>query len=155
VPVVNSVKLVSLLLVAWLTTAAAQTDSVQQLSWMAGCWSVTRGNVAIEEHWMKPAGEIMLGMGRTVRDGKAIEFEFLRIASIDGKLAYIARPSGQPEATFALRSLADDEIVFENPEHDYPQRVIYRRTATGVTARVEGATEGRVRGTDYVYQRCE
>jgi hypothetical protein len=35
-----------------------------QLSWIAGCWTLKRGDV-VEEHWMKPAGGTLRGIGRT------------------------------------------------------------------------------------------
>lgn len=132
----------------------AQAASVDQLSWLAGCWTLTRGDMIVEEHWMKPAGATILGMGRTVRGGWTVEHEFLMIREIDGKLAYVARPSGQPEATFTLRTMTEAEALFENPDHDFPQRIVYRRTAEGITARVEGTRNGQTRGVDYAYTRC-
>ena len=49
---------------------------------------------------MAPRGGSMLGMSRTVIGGKTVEYEFLRIALVDGTLAYVAKPSGQAEAPF-------------------------------------------------------
>lgn len=134
---------------------AAQSPAVDRLAWLEGCWQQDRGAAVVEEHWMKPRGGSLIGMGRTVAGGKTVEYEFLRIAEIGGALAYIARPSGQAEATFPMKSLADGEVVFENPSHDFPQRVIYRRNADGsVTARVEGTLNGQARGQDFPYRRC-
>ena len=134
--------------------AAAQSQSVNQLDWLAGCWSMTRGESVVEEHWMKPAGGTMLGMSRTVRAGNTSEYEFLQIRDLNGTLTYVARPSGQAEAAFTLRTVNGSEVIFENPEHDFPQRIIYRRTADGISARVEGTRNGELRGIDYPYRRC-
>jgi len=38
----------------------------------------------------------------------------------DGKLAYIAHPSGQRTTAFPLLRISDSEVVFGNPEHDFP-----------------------------------
>jgi hypothetical protein len=104
---------------------------------------------------MKPAGGTMLGMSRTVRGGKTTEFEFLQIRDVAGRLAYVAKPSGQAEATFSLKTLGEHEIVFENPEHDFPQRIIYRLDAPArLTARIEGTVNGKTRGQDFPYTRC-
>ena len=73
----------------------------------------------------------MLGLSRTVVGGKTTEFEFLRIAVVDGALAYVAKASGQAEAAFPVKSIEDGVVVFENLSHDFPQRIIYlpqRRT---------------------------
>jgi hypothetical protein len=89
----------------------------------------------IVEQWMKPAGGTMLGMSRTVVDGKTKEFEFLQIRASDtGEIQFIARPSGQPEATFRLTGGSDKEAIFANPEHDFPQKVIYRLAEDGSLA---------------------
>ena len=105
---------------------------------------------------MKPAGGTMLGMSRTVRGGRTTEFEFLQIRDVSGALAYIAKPSGQAEATFPLKTIGDHDVVFENPAHDFPQRILYRRLADGsMTARIEGTMNGQSRAIDYPYKRCE
>ena len=141
--------------------AAIRPDGVQgtevdRLAWLSGCWIQVRANGVTEEHWMKPLGGSMLGMSRTVVGGKTVEFEFLRIGIAGGTLAYVARPSGQAEVTFPLKSIGDGVVVFENLSHDFPQRIIYRRHANaGVTARIEGTVKGEAQGRDFPYRPCQ
>ena len=142
------------LVVTLLATVADAQAPVDQLGWMAGCWSLVRPDITIEEHWMKPAGGTMLGMSRTLRGAKTAEFEFLQIREVDGKLAYVAKPSGQTETAFPVKTIADSQVVFENSGHDFPQRIIYRRMPTGVTARIEGTMNGKERGIDFAFQPC-
>lgn len=99
----------------------------------------------------------MLGMARTVAQGKAVEFEFTQIREDkDGSIYYVAKPSGQAEASFKLMKLENKEAVFENPQHDFPQRVIYRLQPDGsLFARVEATTNGKTRGLDYPYKRAK
>lgn len=134
--------------------AATRGADIDRLGWLAGCWAQTRQDGLTEEHWMKPAGGSMLGMSRTVRRGRTAEFEFLQIRDVAGRLAYIAKPSNQPEATFPLKALTDQEVVFENPEHDFPQRIIYRAAEGRLTARIEGTLNGKARAIDFPYTRC-
>ena len=135
--------------------------SIENLAWLAGCWQVkdSKPGTTISEQWMLPAGNAMLGAGRTVKNGKMTEFEFLRIVQSDSGLAYIARPAENPvDTSFSLISWANDEYVFENKEHDFPQRVIYRRENDGsLFARVEGMDKGRSLGFDFLSTRskCE
>ena len=75
-----------------------------------------------------------------------------------GRLAFIANPSGQAQATFPVKSLGEREVVFENPAHDFPQRVIYRLDEAGVLrARIEGTVDGKPRAEDFPMRRvrCE
>jgi hypothetical protein len=139
-----------------LAAPAAEQQTVDDLAWLAGCWSMPRPDGLTEEHWMQPAGGTMFGMNRTVRAGRTVEFEFLQIAMVDGRLALLARPSGQAPATFPIKSIAAHEVVFEDPDHDFPQRIIYRLGDDGsLHARVEGEVDGQVRGIDFPYRRCE
>jgi hypothetical protein len=158
-PIAVTLRIVLLVLLSAAGAAAAagaqSGAQVDRLAWLSGCWSQPRANGGVEEHWMAPLGESMLGMSRTVVSGKTVEYEFLRIAVVNGTLAYVAAPSGQTETAFPLKTLEDGVVVFENPSHDFPQRVIYRRNAdASVTARVEGTVDGKTRGQDFPYRRC-
>jgi len=140
--------------VAGIAAQLPAEPAIERLAWLAGCWMQARPNGTVEEHWMPPRGGSMLGMSRTVSAGKTEEYEFLRIALVDGTLSYVALPSGQAQATFPLKSLDDGAVVFENLAHDFPHRIIYRRTADGMTARIEGVLKGEARGRDFPYRRC-
>ena len=86
----------------------------------------------------------MLGMNRTLTDGKMTAFEFLRIIQKDGTLYYIAMPSDNDTPTsFGLKTVSKTQIVFENLGHDFPQTISYKIAGTRtMTAAVEGlATE--------------
>jgi len=135
----------------------AQGSPVHQLSWIAGCWrqSNPASGRTIDEQWMAPMGRTMLGMARTVRGDSTIEFEHLRILERGGRAIFHAEPSGQPPADFEARTVSDSLVTFENPTHDFPQRVIYRRKGRdSLMARIEGTRNGRVRGVDFPYARA-
>lgn len=121
-----------------LPTAAAEPVA-DDLAWLSGQWLGGDGNERTEEHYMRPAGGVIAGMSRTVRTGKAPQIEFIRIApGDDGRLAYHAHPLGQAPASFALVESAPGLAVFANPRHDFPQKIIYRRTGDSLTAIIEG-----------------
>ncbi|MGN6390887.1 MAG: DUF6265 family protein [Gemmatimonadales bacterium] len=135
---------------------AAQTRSadVSQLEWLAGCWEQRSGHQVIEEQWNRPRGGLMLGTGRTVRGDSLVEYEQVRIEQRAGRLIYAAQPSGQTPADFASITVSETAVTFENPTHDFPQRVMYRRAGRdSLVARVEGQHHGSVRGVDFPYRR--
>jgi hypothetical protein len=130
--------------------------SVQDFSWLSGCWTAVGAEAGSGETWLAPAGGTLLGISRTVKGGKTVAHEFMQIREIEpGRIAFIALPSGQSEATFPLVSLTGQEAVFENPQHDFPQRVIYRRDKDLLTGRIEGLRNGQVRGIDFPLKRAE
>ncbi|WP_133703374.1 DUF6265 family protein [Roseateles toxinivorans] len=135
--------------------AEAQQTELASLSWLSGCWASEGGEPGSVEHWLPPAGGTMLGLSRTVKKGKTVAHEFMQIrASAEGRLVYIALPSGQKETTFTLDSAAEGEVTFENPQHDFPQRVIYRLLPDDrLAARIEGMRNGQLRGIDFAMKK--
>ncbi|MBF0546046.1 MAG: hypothetical protein HQM08_16500 [Candidatus Riflebacteria bacterium] len=131
------------------------TFSVTTLEWLSGNWESNEKGIEITEHWMKPSGNSMLGMGRTVSKGKTLEYEFLRIVQNEnGEIFYIAIPSGQKETSFKLKMASSSEVVFENPEHDFPQRIFYHLEGNGTLfARVETLDESK--GIDFKMRRVK
>ena len=119
----------------------SDTAGVPDLAWMAGDWQTTAGErVMSEEHWTRPAGSSMIGMSRTVAGDKTVSFEFLRLEQRGDAIYYVASPNGRwPATDFKLTRLSGQEAVFENPEHDFPKRIIYRRNSEGrLSATIDG-----------------
>lgn len=141
-------------------TAQTQTKSTQEgfgeIAWLAGCWQGKAGKFEFVEQWMRPGGGVMLGMGRTLMDGKLSSHEAMRIEiDADGSLTFVAKPFDKPEARFPALVRDAGGVAFENPKHDFPQRIIYRRQADGsLLARIEGMRGGQLRGVDYPMQRA-
>lgn len=154
-----------IVMLALLALAAPQAQaeeaarSVDSLAWLAGCWEYEGQEPGSGEHWMPPAGGVLLGVSRTVRAGRSTLHEFVRIATAEGGgLEYVAQPSGQAETHFRLTSLSANEVVFENPEHAFPQRITYRLVQNGrLHARIEGTQNGEARAVDFPMSRtpCE
>jgi len=121
--------------------AAPSLSDITQLAWLSGDWQTAPGGRAqIEEHWIQPAGGTMMGVSRTVAGGKTVEFEFLRIEQRDNGIYYVAQPKGRCPATDFKRTRVNaQEDVFENPTHDFPKRIIYKKIADdSLTATIDG-----------------
>jgi hypothetical protein len=96
-------------------------------------------------------GGMMFGNSITFHGGE-MSWEFTRIAPGPKAYTYYAQPSGQPAAEFTLVRNGRNEAVFENLKHDFPQRVIYRRTGDQLLARVEGTVGGKARAAEWHYR---
>lgn len=149
-------------LICWCLTVAALAEekppTINDFGWMVGCWENQTSKLTRDEIWSKPAGGTMIGMGRTVVNGKTTEYEFMRIHQEADGIYYTALPSGQTEATFKLIKMEGKKAIFENAVHDFPQRVIYGQNPNGsLFARIEGEIKGKKRGIDFPLQRatCE
>ena len=127
--------------------------SIDDVAWLTGCWEYSSGSRTVEEHWLAPRGKTMMNAGRTVQGDKLVEFETVIIREQDGRLAYEAHPSGQQSAIFLSQRVGDREVVFENLQHDFPQRVGYKRDGDSLLGWIEGPRNGQTRRIEFPYRR--
>lgn len=106
------------------------------LDWMEGHWRSEADGRVSEEIWTNGDGGLYLGVNRTISDGQARAFEFMRIVENDDGAAYCAQPGGGEAVCFELVQSGEHAVTFENPEHDFPQRIRYVRDGDTLTATI-------------------
>jgi hypothetical protein len=128
------------------------------LHWLAGCWRSEVDEPGSGELWMAEAGGTMLGVARTVKAGRTVQFEFMQIRETALGVVFIAHPSAQAGTRFMATELGPTVAVFEQAGADFPQRVSYRLLPDGrLAARIEGLRNGEPRAVDFPMRRgaCE
>jgi len=118
--------------------------AIADMAWLAGPWVGKTAKSSIDERWSPPLGGAMLGVSRTVSvtRGSMVGFEYLRIVERDDGLVYIAQPGGRPPTEFVLTELGTNRAVFENPRHDFPQRIMYEVSEGGTLIASTGFAKG-------------
>jgi Domain of unknown function (DUF6265) len=135
------------------TASAANLTDFEKLG---GCWENRNSGQVYEEQWMRPAGDMMLGMSRTLKDGKAVTFEFVQIQTRADGTFYIASPSKQEKTEFKLTSFDNNVAVFENPDHDFPQKVVYKFLGEdSLEAWIEGTQHGKSSKVEFPMTRVQ
>jgi hypothetical protein len=147
--------LAALVALAVSSPAAAQSATrISSVSWLTGCLEMRRGNRVVEEQRMPERAGTMVGMGRSVGLRGLDDYELTVIQEDGSRLLYVAHPRRQPVATFVATVASTDSVVFENPAHDFPQRVGYRRIgADSVLAWIDGTSDGKQRRVEFPYRR--
>lgn len=135
-----------------LSTAPSPAQAATpDLAWLAGHWIRQEDARTSEEIWLPATRNLMLGINRTVHAGETRAFEFLRIELSATDTVYLASPGGREPTPFPLVSQTDASATFENPEHDFPQRIIYRREGDRLHARIEGEVDGEQRSMTWAW----
>ena len=126
---------------------------VGDLSWLSGRWVEEKGQDWTEENWAGPRGGVMLGTSLIGKGEKAGMYEFMRIAAGDGpgEIRFWASPAGKTPVPFRMTRRGLREVVFENPDNDYPTRIHYRREGRILTATISGP--GGSNPTTWRYRR--
>ncbi len=149
------------------TAAPASTGTMEldSLQWLTGHWrsrSLKPGEERFsEEWWSAPLGGLMLGMNREIiaplegTAGARTSFEYMRIErSVDDGLVYRAQPAGGLPTEFTLQALESSRVVFANPQHDFPQTIMYWLDGAQLRARVEGTRDGKDIRVEYAWERA-
>ncbi|HEY0332103.1 MAG TPA: DUF6265 family protein [Stenotrophomonas sp.] len=135
----------ALIAMAFPVRAVPPLDSrLQPLAWLAGEWTRTDlppGQVGFER-WQVEEGALV-GAGVTRQGAQTLFQEGLRIqADHDGVFYVVDVAHNAGPVRFQMTEHGAGSVVFENPAHDFPKKIAYRRTGEGMDVEVSGA--GRV-----------
>ena len=94
-------------------------------NWLEGIWNHENGKVT--ERWdMEP--DYLDGMVFDARSRGMKIYEVLKIVKREDEVFYIADVEHNPEpVAFLLTHLEKHRVIFENPQHDFPQKIEYSR----------------------------
>ena len=145
----------------FLLSMSALTSLAQnQLKLFEGTWQMKDENGGIMyEDWHKLSDSLYKGENYAIANGKKKVFETVLLKYVDGKLCYAPTVKNQNEGkeiVFPLKEISDEgkKFVFENLEHDFPQRIIYHfKNKSTLDARVEGNVEGKERSSDFHFTK--
>ncbi|MEZ4322569.1 MAG: DUF6265 family protein [Myxococcota bacterium] len=132
----------------WMWWTAALASGAPD--WLDGCWVAQEAGC--RETWLVADG-VAAGAGLCTGEG-GVTWEHVWLGPIDGTLTYVATPSGQARTEFPAVEQTADRVRFENPEHDFPQRITYVRKRAGMEATVEAGEGATARGFVLDFRPC-
>lgn len=138
---------ISLLLCS--TYSFSQTDPTP-FNWLTGSWQGGSGTELIYENWQQVDEQLLLGEGYFVSGGDTVVREQLRLQKIGAYWCYIATVNKGRPTLFTHIKTEKGKMSFENPEHDFPQRITYVLQKDGsLLAFVEGKEKGNPRREEF------
>ncbi len=111
-------------------TAGAECTSLDELRWLLGNWTADGSKTTFHESWtaLGPRNFEGAGIERSKPDGAVKGGEDLRLLEMAGGVYYVSMVTHNDlPIAFRLTACADGVFVFENPSHDFPKRLEYRR----------------------------
>lgn len=137
----------ALIFAAGLTSATSQNVSkysekdLVNLNWLEGTWmrTNTKPGRTSYEYWKRSSTGEMMGYNVLLQGTDTLSFEKMTILSKDNILYFVADiPENKAPVFFQLTSLENLSFTCENPAHDFPKRIVYRRTDDRITATISG-----------------
>jgi hypothetical protein len=126
---------------------AEECRSLEAVEWFLGEWETSTSRVVIREYWHRVSDATFEGesITKSVSNDEVVNYETLRLVSMSDSVFYIAKVTENELAVpFRLTQCSEGIAVFENPDHDAPQRLIYKllegtaKDAPKLEVRVEG-----------------
>jgi len=133
-----------------------QESLFEKLSWIADRWIYKDGENITFENWTKENDTLFSGEAYTVRGGDTVFNEQLKIEKIGDDVYYTAIIKHNPgPVSFKLVDVGKNNAVFENPEHDFPNRITYElKNNSLLYAKVEGKNKaGKESAIEFFYTR--
>lgn len=125
----------------------------------AGLWKMETKDGPLYEHWTKISDSLYSGKSFRIQQTDTLVLERVQLKYVNGKPCYaptVANQNEGKEVQFPLKEISSDgkRFVFENPEHDFPQRIIYFFSSAGkLSARVEGEMNGKIAAENYSFRK--
>ncbi len=135
------------LLVSCQNKSEKKFEKIEKMNWLVGNWEQKLPDGTLKETWTKQNDSTFSGDSYFINLKDTVHFESIKLTQRAEELIYIATVVGQNNeepVEFKLISDADSTFAFENPAHDYPQKITYKKVSeTSLIATISGKQQGK------------
>lgn len=105
-------------------------NDLERLNWLLGEWENEHDGLRSSESWVSGSDSLYNGFGMTIdlESGDSLFWEDIEIRLDAQGLVYSPLAKDQNDGNridFTATLISDSVVVFENPLHDYPQKIQY------------------------------
>lgn len=136
--------LFSLLLFSCTTTS--KNEKIKASEWLIGQWENTSEEGILTENWIKSNDSTLTAESFFIKGKDTLHFETIRLVEKKGELVYETIIKGQNNdkpILFPLISETENELVFENLQNDYPQKIKYQHHSKSVITIAISGTQAK------------
>ena len=146
-------------LIIFYSWTTQQTNGIKKAAWLIGTWENKTPRGTIYETWTKISTDEFSGESYFLKDRDTIVFETIRLVQGQDGLFYIPIVKNQNDGLpvrFALQTISDSILVFENAQHDFPQIISYTKiSADSLVAEISGTKNGLERKQAFPMKRAK
>lgn len=130
---------------------------VKDGKWLIGTWENKTKKGTTYECWSKISDTELTGRSYLIKGNDTIILETLRLVQEQHGIFYIPTVTQQNKGLpvkFALKKMTGDYMEFENPEHDFPQMITYRKISPdSLIAEISGTLNGQTHTRQFGMKR--
>ena len=132
-------------------------NNIGKTHWLLGTWENKSSKGIIYETWTKVSPKELNGKSYALKERDTIWFETIKLVQASEGLLYIPTVENQNNmlpVTFSLKSISESEMIFENPNHDFPQIISYRQIESdSLVAEISGIKNGQLSKQQFPMKR--
>jgi len=134
-----------------------EKGGLTKLDWFIGSWTGEIKGSIFSETWKKVNDSLFSGQSYFIKGSDTLSRETISLQQQDTTVFYIPLVEGQNDnkpVYFKLTFSDNATAVFENPGHDFPQKITYElRNGDSLVATVSGLQEGKRRIISFPMKR--
>jgi hypothetical protein len=124
-----------------------EASKIVVANWLLGNWENKSADGDLLETWTKVNDSIYDGESYFIKGKDTLHFEKIQMKQKGENLFYIATVKGQNNdkpVTFKHNDTIEKQLVFENPKHDFPQKIVYSKiTKDSIIIQISGIQQGK------------
>ncbi len=127
-------------------------NPLDKAAWLLGSWENDSRAGKLSETWTRSSEGHFKGLGLFTAGSDTLFSEKLELTREDDDLYYTATVKDQNDGapvTFALLNATDEQLVFENKEHDFPKKIVYTHSGDSLIAIVSGMKDGQLKTEEF------
>lgn len=126
---------------------AKNYSQITKASWLLGEWENQTKESAFHENWVKKNDSSFMAKSFVLVGKDTVFNEDVLLEQKKDSLFYIVSVKNQNNekpVSFYLSESSANQLVFENPKHDFPTKIVYNKvTNDSILAEIFGKQEGK------------
>lgn len=132
---------------------------LENANWFIGKWENLTETARFEEIWSKVNDSTFLGESIVVIARDTVFYEkmdlFQKNDSLILKISVKDQNKEKPVSFYMTKS-NDNQLVFENPKHDFPNKIVYNKiNSDSIVATIEGIKKGKTQSETFPMKRTK
>ena len=136
-----------------------EKDKIKASHWLLGTWENKSTDGNLKEIWTKANDSTYGGQSYFIKGNDTIHFETIQLQQLEEELTYSATIKGQNNdkaVSFQLTNATENEMVFENLKHDYPQKITYSQLSPdSLLVKISGMDKGKLSEEQYAMKKTK
>ena len=136
-----------------------EKEKIKAADWLLGNWESKSNEGNLTEIWKKVNDSTFQAHSYFTKEKDTLHFESIILQQKGKQLTYSTKVKGQNNdkpMAFKLTIATEKQMVFENPKHDYPQKISYTRiTSDSLMAKISGIQQGKPSSEQFSIKRIK